>query len=223
MYGQEIQLLLKDLAWVDDVTYYHSLKVAYLMSRFAETPSGKLMIKQSWVTRNEWVAAGLLHDIGKLRWPREILFSTTLLRDMESNELSDFWRYIIEHPLASEKIILDYYKRTGNRFWERIAKGVAAHHENFAGWGYPYKLKGTEIPMLARGLQIFDYFASHTEVKRYKLQCLDSPSAIKEIQGMLGYAFDPYWGERILDFLTQDQSIPNLDNWITDEMKNFDK
>ncbi|WP_425807015.1 HD-GYP domain-containing protein [Desulfitobacterium sp. Sab5] len=222
MYGQEIQQLLKDLAWVDDVTYYHSLKVAFLMSRFAETLTGKLMIKQAWVTRNEWVATGLLHDIGKLRWPREVLFSTTLLKDMEIAELSDSWRYIVEHPLASEKIILEFYERTGNRFWERIAKGVAAHHENYMGGGYPYKLKGTEIPLLARGLQIFDRFAALTGVKRYRMESLESPSAIKEMQNMLGCIFDPYWGERILDFLAGVEVTPNLDDWITEEMKNFD-
>lgn len=221
MYGKEIQQLLRDLAWVDDVTYYHSLKVAYLMSRFADTPSGKLLIKQAWVTRNEWVAVGLLHDIGKMRWPREILFSTKQLKDMETEELLAFWRYIIEHPLASENVILDFYHQTGNRFWERIAKGVAAHHENYAGGGYPYKLKGTDIPLLARGLRIFDRYSTLTEVKRHRTQIKDQDSALKEIRGLLGYEFDLYWGERILEFLPQVQSIPNLDEWLIEDIKKF--
>ncbi len=219
MYGQEIQQLLKDLAWVDDVSYYHSLKVAYLMARYAETPSGKLLIKQAWVTRNEWVTTGLLHDIGKIRWPREILFSKERLKDMETQDLQELWQHIIEHPLASEGIILDFYRQTGNRFWERIAKGVVAHHENFAGGGYPHKLKGTEIPLLARGLQIFDRFSSLTEVRRHRTYALDFASAIKELRQSLGCAFDPYWGEEILNFLPQVQSIPNLDEWLEAEMK----
>lgn len=219
MYGKEIQQLLNDLAWVDDVTYYHSLRVAYLMSGFADTLEGKLLIKQAWVTRNEWVAAGLLHDIGKMRWPREILFSTEQLNAMESEKLLEFWHCEIEHPLESEKVILDFYQRTGNRFWERIAKGVAAHHENHSGGGYPYKLKGTDIPLLARGLRIFDRYTTMTEVKRYRLETQESESALKEIRGLLGYEFDPYWGERILDFLPQVHSLPNLDTWLTEELK----
>lgn len=221
MYDKEIQQLLRDLAWVDDVTYYHSLRVAYLMSCFADTSSGKLMIKQAWVTRNEWVAAGLLHDIGKMRWPREILFATEQLNDMESEKLLEFWRYEIEHPLASERVILDFYKLTGNRFWERIAKGVAAHHENYSGGGYPYKLKGKDIPLLARGLRIFDRYTTMTEVKRYRVQTQDQDSALKEIRGLMGYEFDPYWGEPILEFLPQIKSIPNLDDWLIEELKKF--
>lgn len=221
MYGKEIQQLLRDLAWVDDVTYYHSLRVGYLMSAFADTPSGKQMTKQAWVTRNEWVAAGLLHDIGKMRWPREILFSTEQLSDMDNEKLLEFWRCEIEHPLESERAILDFYQRTGNRFWERIAKGLAAHHENYSGGGYPYKLKGKAIPLLARGIRIFDRYMTMTEVKRYRVQVRDKESALKEIRGLLGYEFDPYWGEPIIEFLSQVQLPSNLDEWLTEELKNF--
>ncbi|HVJ48170.1 HD-GYP domain-containing protein [Desulfitobacterium sp.] len=221
MYGKEIEQLLRDLAWIDDVTYYHCLKVTYLMSCFADTPSGKLLIKQAWVTRNEWVASGLLHDIGKIRWPREILFATEQLKDMENEKLLEFWRCEIEHPLASEKVILDFYHQTGNRFWERIAKGVAAHHENYLGGGYPYKLSGTDIPLLARGIRIFDRYTTLTEVKRYRMQAKDQESALKEIRGLLGYEFDPYWGERILDFLPQVELISDLDAWLTEEIRKF--
>lgn len=221
MYGKEIRQLLNDLAWVDDVTYYHSLKVAYLMSCFADTPEGSLMIKQSWVTRNEWVAAGLLHDIGKIRWPREILFSTVQLKDMETEELLTFWRYVIEHPLASQKIILDFYKQTGNRFWERIAQGVAAHHESYSGMGFPYKLKGKDIPLLGRGIRLFDRYTSLTEVRRYRLQTQNQGEVLKEIRSLLNYEFDPYWGERVIDFLAKTGPLPNLDRWLEEEMKKF--
>lgn len=122
MYGKEIQQFLNDLAWVDDVTYYHSLRVAYLMSVFADTLEGKLLIKQAWVTRNEWVAAGLLHDIGKMRWPREILFSTEQLSAMESDNLLEFWRCEIEHPLESEKFILDFYQKRGTDSGKELLK-----------------------------------------------------------------------------------------------------
>jgi HD-GYP domain-containing protein (c-di-GMP phosphodiesterase class II) len=224
MYEQEIRQLLNDLAWVDDVSYYHSLRVGYLLSQFVETESGKLFLKQAWVTRNECVAAGLLHDISKIRWPREILFSNDRLQNMEHKLLLEVWQHIIEHPLISESIVLDFYRQTGNRFWERIAKGVAAHHENFAGDGFPKNLKGTEIPLLARGLRVFDYYAANTEVRRQGKKPSESMILIKEMRLALGVVYDPYWGEQIINFLEQLSSLPgNLDEWLDQEMKHFQR
>ena len=220
MYGNEIRQLLTDLAWVDDISYYHSLRVGYLMSRFAETDMGKQFVKQAWVTRNEFVAAGLLHDIAKLRWPIEILLSDERLKDLEREELLRVWGYMIEHPLGSEEIVMDYYKRTGNRFWERIAKGVVSHHENYSGDGYPYRLKGTEIPLLARGVRVFDHYVRDVEVRRHKNKSQDPGAVIKEMHSILGIHFDPYWGEKILDYLETTPAFPaNLDQWLDEELK----
>lgn len=222
MYEQEIRQLLNDLAWVDDVSYYHSLRVSFLMSRFTETPSGKLFLKQAWVTRKEFVATGLLHDIAKIRWPREILFSSVRLGQMERKLLLELWKHIIVHPLISEEIVLEFYQQTGNRFWERIAKGVAAHHENYAGDGFPYKLKGAEIPLLARGLRLFDNYVFNMEVHRNRQQQLEAKVSIKEMRAALGVYFDPYWGEEILNFLENMSTPPgDLDEWLKEEMKNF--
>lgn len=222
MYALEIRQLLNDLAWVDDVSYYHSLRVGYLMSRFTESIPGKLFLKQAWVTRNECVAAGLLHDIAKIRWPREVLFSKDRLQNMERELLLEVWQHIIEHPLVSEGVVLDFYRQTGNRFWERIAKGVAAHHENYSGDGYPFQLKGTEIPLLARGLCLFDQYSEKTEVQRHRQLPLEPKMAIKEMRLALGVRYDPYWGEEILTFL---ENLPSpsrdLDEWLNEEMKNF--
>jgi HD-GYP domain-containing protein (c-di-GMP phosphodiesterase class II) len=222
MYEQEIRQLLNDLAWVDDVSYYHSLRVGYLMSLFTETPSGKLFLKQAWVTRNECVVAALLHDIAKARWPREVLFSSERLRNMDRELLLKLWKHIIEHPLISEEVVLGFYRQTGNRFWERIAKGVVAHHENYSGDGFPYKLRGAEIPLLARGLRLFDNYASHLEVRRHRKKQLDPKVAINEMRTALGVLYDPYWGEEILNFLDTVPSPPgNLDDWLNEELKNF--
>lgn len=222
MYELEIRQLLNDLAWVDDVSYYHSLRVGYLISRFVETTSGKLFLKQAWVTRNECVAAGLLHDIAKIRWPREFLFSNDRLQNMNRELLLEVWQHIIEHPLVSEGVVLDFYRQTGNRFWERIAHGIAAHHENYSGDGYPYRLKGTEIPLLARGLRVFDQYAGKMEIRRHRQKSLESENAIKEMRSALGLWYDPYWGEEILNFLENLPLPPgNLDEWLNEEMKNF--
>ncbi|AGA70237.1 HD-GYP domain-containing protein [Desulfitobacterium dichloroeliminans LMG P-21439] len=219
MYGKEIRLLLQDLAWLDDISYYHSLRVGYLMSCFAEVEVGKQFVKQAWVTRNEFVATGLLHDIGKLRWPAEVLLVGDRLKDLEREMLLKVWNHMIEHPLGSAEIVLDYYKKTGNRFWERMVKGVVSHHEAYSGNGYPYKLKGTEIPLLARGLRVFDNYAMGIEVRRYSSAPQDPNVVIKEMRLALGSVYDPFWGEKILDFLETIQTIPsNLDEWFYKEI-----
>lgn len=221
MYRKEIGQLLNDLAWLDDVSYYHSLRTGYYMSLFAEVEVGKQFIKQAWVTRNEFVATGLLHDIVKVRWPREILMASERLQDLERDRVLLTWSYIIEHPLGSEEIIMDYYKKTGNRFWERIAQGVAAHHENYAGDGYPLRLKGSEIPLLARGLRIFDYFAASTEVRRHSKHPQNLQDVITYMRKCLGTHYEPYWGEKIIDFLAGAEPPRNLDHWLEGELKNF--
>lgn len=220
MYSNEIRQLLNDLAWVDDISYYHSLRVGYLMSRFTEVEVGKQFVKQAWVTRNEFIAAGLLHDISKLRWPKDILFAGERLKNLDREMLLKVWGYMIEHPLVSEEIVMDYYQKTGNRFWERIAKGVVSHHESYSGDGYPYKLKGTEIPLLARGLRVFDSYTTGIEVRRHANKPQDPYVVIKELRSTLGVRFDPYWGEKILDFLETIPDLPsNLDEWFIEELK----
>ena len=213
MYKQDIKELLEKLAWADDVSYYHSLHIGYLLNEFTKTTSGKKFVKQSWVTRNECVSASLLMEIGKTNWPREFLFSNQMLNSMPIENLTNFWTHKIGHPLIAESTILDYYKRTGSRYWERIAKGVVAHHEDFDGGGYPFGLRASEIPLLARGLRLFDSYTAMIEVRRYRDR-LDAAQVIKELGGSLGCRYDPFWGEQILSFLTVVEPCQNIDSWF---------
>ena len=213
LYKQEIKKLLEKLAWADDVNYYHSLHVGYLLDEFTKTASGKKFVKQSWVTRNECVTAGLLLEIGKTGWPRELLFSNQTLKAMSMEILTNFWVHKIEHPLIAESKILDFFKNTGNRYWERIAKGVAAHHEDFDGGGYPFALRSSEIPLLARGLRIFDSYTALIEVRRYRDRA-ERTQVVKDLGGSLGCRYDPFWGEQILSFLTVVEPCKNIDDWF---------
>lgn len=217
MYESEIRQLLNQLAWTDDVTYYHSLRVGYLLARFAETDAGKGFLKQAWVTRNECVAAGLLHEIGKIVWPRELLCSSEAFQNMDHETLLQLWTYKIQHPLVSENMVLEFYQTTGNRFWQRIAQGVGAHHENYGGGGYPYGRKGLDIPLLARGIRIVESYVAITEVRRYR-NPLSPEMAIKELKASLGCFFDPYWGEQILHFLQDVKMCADLDRWLDEEL-----
>lgn len=217
MYTQEIRQLLMKLALTDDVTYYHCLRVGYYLSKFAETENGKKFVKQAWVTRKECVAAGLLHEIGKINWPRELLLSTEPLKEMKEKDALELWAFRIRHPIDSQKIILEYYQKTGNRFWQRIAQGVIAHHENFNGGGYPYRLSGAEIPLLSRGLSLIDNYSAMTEKRRHR-EPYKPEETLRHLRVNLGYKYDPFWGEQILEFLEGVLPCSNLDNWLDQEL-----
>ena len=218
MYENEIRQLIQQLAWTDDVTYYHSLRVACLLAKFTEMAAGQKFLKQAWVTQSECITAGLLHEIGKVSWPRDYLFSSDRLAQMDDETLTKFWTLKIQHPLLSERMILELYAKSGNRFWERIARGVAAHHESFDGSGYPYGLTGTEIPLLGRGLRVFDTYVAMTEYRRYRSH-FEHERVLKEMGYSLGCRFDAYWGREILAFLESiyienGQPCGNLDQWL---------
>jgi HD-GYP domain-containing protein (c-di-GMP phosphodiesterase class II) len=99
--------------------------------------------------------AGLLHDIGKLVVPRELLEkSTPLSRD-------DFY-IICRHPYFSRQIL-----STIEDFAE-ISLWTAYHHERLDGSGYPFHRKGAEIPLGARILAVVDTFTALTEERPYR-------------------------------------------------------
>ncbi len=214
MYEQEIAELLQRLAMCDDVTYYHGLRLGYLLEQFTQTAGGRKFLKQAWVTQRECISAGLLHEIGKVDWPRDLLFSADRQADMDPDTVVRLWTNKIQHPLLAQEILMGYYQSTGNRFWERIAKGVVSHHENYDGSGYPYGLRGTEIPLLARGLRVFDSYLGMVEFRRFR-QPRDHGTAINQMAGFLGTRFDPYWGRQILEFLEGIGPVPDLDDWVT--------
>lgn len=97
----------------------------------------------------------MLHDIGKLATPDEILKKPGKLTDEE-------WIIMREHPLAGVRIL------GRNPFYEVAREISAGHHENFDGSGYPHKLKGEQIPLAARIVKLADVFDALTTKRPYK-------------------------------------------------------
>ncbi len=99
--------------------------------------------------------AGMLHDIGKLVVPREIL-------EKESPLTSGDYVVIHRHPYYSQRIL-----QTAPGF-ETICAWSAYHHERLDGSGYPYHITEKEIPFGARILSVADTFTALTEVRPYR-------------------------------------------------------
>jgi putative nucleotidyltransferase with HDIG domain len=105
--------------------------------------------------------AGLLHDIGKIGIRDEILLKPGRLT-------SDEYQIIQQHPVIGAEII-------GNLgLWNRERQIVRSHHERFDGKGYPDKLAGHDIPILARILSIADVYDAIASDRAYRKRMEES-------------------------------------------------
>jgi HD-GYP domain-containing protein (c-di-GMP phosphodiesterase class II) len=121
--------------------------------------------------------AGLLHDVGKLGIPREILLKRGPLSESE-------WRVMRTHPELGLAII----GATGRFTRELLA--VLHHHERMDGTGYPHGLTGEEIPIEARIVAVADTFDVLTSDRPYR-RAFDEAEALRRIFDEAGPHLDP--------------------------------
>ena len=100
--------------------------------------------------------AGLVHDIGKVAVPDAILLKPARLTAAERKIMQ-------RHPVVGERICSPL------KSFQLVLPVIRHHHEKMNGTGYPDKLKGEEIPLTARILQIVDVYDALTTSRPYKL------------------------------------------------------
>ena len=133
------RLLVNVLEKSDPDALVHGVTVAeisLLIARHAGLDKGQL--------GSLWLA-GLLHDIGKLGIPLEILEHTGAFSKGQR-------RYVEKHPVIG-KFLVDRLFKAGP-----IGEAIASHHERHDGSGYPSGKSGDDIPLLARIIAIADYY-----------------------------------------------------------------
>lgn len=125
-----------------------------------------------------WFRMGaLLHDVGKVAVPPEILNKPGPLDDAE-------WSVMREHPQRGVELLADV------AFPWDIRPMVLHHHERWGGGGYPHGLVGDEIPVAARILCVADVFDALTTTRSYR-KAFTARVALEIMEGDAGHVFDP--------------------------------
>ena len=162
----------------DRQTALHEKRVGELSKKIADSISSSKELKSNMYY------AGLLHDIGKMFVPLEILKS--------NNDLSDKERDLIEDHSEDGAILLEELE-----FNDMIIKAVRYHHERLDGSGYPFKLKGNNIPIESRILAVADVYDAMSSVRPYRSE----PIADDEILNIMLKDSRVYYDPMIMNIL----------------------
>jgi response regulator RpfG family c-di-GMP phosphodiesterase len=172
----------------DEYTRHHSTRVTEFTLKIADR------MGFSEKEKGDLELASLLHDVGKIAVPENILHKPDRLTDQE-------FAFIKEHPARGESILKPVIELRD------ISRVVRAHHEHYDGSGYPDGLKGREIPLGARIMAVADAYDSITSERPYR-KAASHRYAVKEIIRCSGAQFDPEVVEHFLEIsksLVQEQ------------------
>jgi len=171
-YRGTVMLLSDVLEFEDEYTAQHSRSVVDLVNAVAD----ELGIAPD--ERQELEFAAMLHDVGKISIPKEILHKPTRLTDHEFE--------IIKHHTIEGQFMLD---RVGGLL-ARVGEVVRSCHERWDGCGYPDGLAGEEIPIAARVVFACDAYNAMTTDRPYR-GAMPPEAAIAELRANTGTQFDP--------------------------------
>jgi putative nucleotidyltransferase with HDIG domain len=170
---QGTALLLGDVIEADDTyTGEHCKGVV----RLALDVAGQLGLNAN--ERRNVEFAALLHDVGKIAVPKEIINKPGKLDDRE-------WAIIKTHTLEGQKML----ERVGG-FMREVGEIVRSSHERWDGEGYPDGLSGEDIPLEARIVSACDAFNAMTTTRSYR-QAMLFRDAVAELTSNAGGQFDP--------------------------------
>lgn len=183
--GQQLlSVLVNALEIADPYVRGHSQRVAALAKKIAGRMNQGYLMSHGIFELAGLETAALLHDIGKLGIPDNILNKRKKLSEAE-------WKLIKRHPVMGADIVANIGHLND------IAPDIRSHHERWDGTGYPQGLKGQDIPIKARILALADAFDAMVSPRIYRETRL-LPEAVDEIKKSAGTQFDPQVVEGLL-------------------------
>ncbi|MCR5701391.1 MAG: HD-GYP domain-containing protein [Lachnospiraceae bacterium] len=168
----------------DEYTRGHSVRVAKYSRMLAE----KLGLSSEECENVYYMA--LLHDIGKIGVPNEIINSPSKLTD-------DEYAVVKTHPCVGFDILAEIKSRPD------LSIGARWHHERFDGRGYPDQKGGEEIPYYARIIAVADSYDAMTSNRSYR-KYMSQDKVRMEIENNMGTQFDPNVAKCMLSIIDAD-------------------
>jgi HD-GYP domain-containing protein (c-di-GMP phosphodiesterase class II) len=176
-------LLLGDVVEADDAyTGSHSRGVVDLALAVADR------LRLDATQRRNVEFGALLHDVGKITVPKEIINKPGPLSDAE-------WAIMHRHTLEGERML----GRVGGMLGE-VGRVVRSSHEHYDGNGYPDALAGQEIPIEARIISCCDAYSAMTTTRPYR-RAMTVTEARAELTRCTGTQFDPTVAGTLLDLI----------------------
>lgn len=145
--------------------------------------------------------AALLHDVGKVAVPEQILEKPGPLS-------ADEWQSIVQHPRIGQ-LIIDQVATVKD-----AGAIVLHHHERFSGHGYPHGLRGADIPLGARIVAIADAYDAMVHDRPYRA-AISHASAVEEIRRHAQLQFDPGLVELFCDLFAAGPPLPDPELFAT--------
>lgn len=134
--------------------------------------------------------SGLLHDVGKIAVPDEILRHPGQLGKEE-------WEIMQQHPVFGALIVKDL------PHLDDVLDGVRHHHERWDGKGYPDGLSEEAIPPMGRLLAVGDCFSAMTTNRPYR-KAFEPEDALREIERGMGIQFDPLIAQTFINVMRKE-------------------
>ena len=184
MFEQTTEALAKAIDAKDEYTNGHSRRVADYSKQIAQA-AGK-----SEEECDKTYFAALLHDVGKIGVPIQILSKNGKLTEQEFEQIKS-------HPVVGGDILSSIKESP----W--LSLGARYHHEKYNGKGYPEGLKGTDIPEIARIIAVADAYDAMTSNRSYR-NAIPQHIVREEFVKGIGSQFDPDFAKMMIHMIDLD-------------------
>ena len=185
LFEQTAEALANAIDAKDKYTHGHSARVAGYSKMIAK------MVGKDEKECEEIYYAALLHDIGKIGVSDEIINKNGKLTPEE-------YEAIKQHTVIGKQILSSIVE------FPHLSIGANHHHERFDGRGYPDKLKGDDIPELARIIAVADAYDAMTSKRSYR-DPLPQATVRQILIEEMGAQFDPEFATQMVHIIDRDQ------------------
>ncbi|WEG15473.1 HD domain-containing protein [Alkalihalophilus pseudofirmus] len=186
LYESFFETLATTLDARDSYTAGHSVRVAEYAVEIGKKAG---LTKEQLQTLRK---TGLLHDIGKIGVPDDVLLKDGRLTEEE-------FKAIQLHPVLGEEILRTIQPAD---LMEKLIPGVRSHHERIDGGGYPDRLMGDQIPLFGKILAVADAFDAMTSDRPYRLG-MSQKKALQILKEGSGTQWDPQFVKYFIEWCNE--------------------